>query len=56
MQDKQTIGEIVERLIYIKDNYGIEDLGDLEAINNACNVLDHKFDRMDTVNKVLGEE
>ena len=41
------IGEIVERLIYIKDNYGIEDLQDLEAINEACNVLDYRFNRFD---------
>ena len=41
------IGEIVERLIYIKDNYGIEDLQDLEAINEACNVLDYRFTRFD---------
>ena len=34
------IGEIIERLIYIKDNYGIEDLQDIEAINKACNLLE----------------
>ena len=41
------IGEIIERLIYIKDNYGIEDLRDLEAINEACNVLDYRFNCFD---------
>ena len=41
------IGEIIERLIYIKDNYGIEDLQDLEAINEACTVLDYRFNRFD---------
>ena len=35
------ISEIIERLIYIKDNYGIEDLQDLEAINEACNLLEN---------------
>lgn len=50
-----TIGEIVERLIYIKDNYGIEDLGDLEAINNACNILDHRFNRFFLAQQVINE-
>lgn len=45
---EQTIGEIVERLIYIKDNYGIEDLGDIEAINNASNLLSNNFERLST--------
>jgi hypothetical protein len=49
----QTIGEIVERLIYIKDNYGIEDLGDLDAINNACNLLSHIFERTGTADQYL---
>ena len=41
------IGEIVERLIYIKDTYNVTSLNDLEAINEACNVLDHRFNRFD---------
>lgn len=52
----QTVGEIVERLIFIKDNYGIEDRGDLEAINNACNILDHKFNRLTMADEILKEE
>lgn len=51
--EEQTLGEVVERLIFIKRNYGIEDRGDLDAINNACNILSNKFNRLDTVNKVL---
>ena len=49
----QTVGEIIEKLIYIKDNYGIEDRGDLEAINNACNILSHNFDRLTTANILI---
>ncbi len=45
---EQTIGEIVERLIYIKDNYGIEDMRDLEALNNSCNLLSNNFERLST--------
>lgn len=41
------IGEIIERLIYIKDNYEIKDLQDLEAINEVCNILDYRFNRFD---------
>lgn len=41
------IGEIIERLIYIKDTYNITSLNDLEAINEACNVLDYRFNRFD---------
>lgn len=51
----QTIGEIIERLIYIKDNYGIEDLDDLNAINNACNILEDNFSRIITANKLVRE-
>lgn len=54
--ENQILGEVVERLIYIKDNYGIEDRGDLDAINNACNILSHKFNRLDTVDKVLNSK
>lgn len=55
MKTKLTIGEIVERLIFIKDNYGIEDLGDLDAINEACNILDHNFHRFSTSNELIDE-
>lgn len=51
--EKQNLGEVVERLIFIKRNYGIEDKGDLDAINNACNILSNKFNRLDTVKQVL---
>ena len=51
--ENQVVGEVVERLIYIKDNYGIRDLNDLDAINNACNILSRKFNRLDTVDTVL---
>lgn len=36
------IGEIVERLIYIKDHNKFT-LRELEAINEACNMLSHNF-------------
>ncbi len=52
----QLIGEIVERLIYIKDNYDIKDRRDLEAINNACNILSYKFDRLTSVNMLLDKK
>lgn len=51
----QTIGEIIERLIYIKDNYGIEDFGDLNAINNACNILDNRFNRFAVSDTVINQ-
>lgn len=51
----QTIGEIIENLIYIKDNYGIEDLGDLDSINNACNILSHNFNRFATADLLINE-
>lgn len=49
------IGEIIERLIYIKDNYGIEDLQDLEAINESCNILDNRFNRFDTPDILINQ-
>ena len=54
--EDQIIGEVVERLIFIKRNYGIEDRGDINAINNACNILSHKFNRLDSVDKVLNSK
>ena len=51
----QKIGEIIERLIYIKDSYHLMDSNDIEAINNACNILSKHFNRMDDTNKLLYE-
>lgn len=48
-----TIGEIVERLIFIKDNYAIEDREDIEAINNACNILSKQNDRLSVASAIL---
>ena len=50
----QTVGQTVEELITIKDrlsNY--LDGSQVEAINNACNILDHKFSRFSTVDAIL---
>ena len=49
------IGEIIERLIYIKDNYGIEDLQDIKAINESCNILDNHFNRFDTPDILINQ-
>lgn len=42
------IGEIVETLIRIRDKYrGDWHIEELEALNEACNVLDRRFNRFD---------
>jgi hypothetical protein len=48
-----TIGEITERLIYIKDNYGIEDRDDIEALNHACNLINKQYDRLSVAEEIL---
>ena len=55
MLTNSTVGEIVERLIYIKDSYALKN-ADLNAINDVCNILSHNFDRMSTVNDLLRKE
>lgn len=55
--ENQTIGGMVEELIIIKDslfNYLSE--RQIETINNACNVLDHEFNRLITVDEVLNKK
>ena len=56
--EQQTLGQVVERLIGIKDrllNYLSPE--EIDAINDACNVIDHKFDRHTKADTVIyGEE
>lgn len=52
---EQIIGEIVDRLIYIKDNCELKDSNDVEAINNACNILSHCFNRFATTKDLIDE-
>lgn len=46
------VGEIIERLISIKDNCDIG-FENREAINNACNILSHNFNRLSTAEEIL---
>ena len=49
-----TIGEVVEKLIHTKDhNRGNLMQADIDAINNACNVLMHTFNRFTEVDNIL---
>lgn len=50
-----TVGEVVERLIYIKDKSEFKDIKDIEALNAACNILDHKFNRSDLPDDIINE-
>lgn len=50
------IGEIVEYLIGIKDrNKEVLTSDEIEAINNACNLLDHKFPRMGVAEVIIND-
>ena len=49
------IGEIVERLISIKDNCELVDENDIEAINNACNILSKRFERLSESGYLINE-
>lgn len=49
----QTVGEIIEELISVKDRLSPDLWGtEIDAINNACNILNHNFDRMTTSDKL----
>jgi hypothetical protein len=51
---QETLGQVVERLINIKDRFANSlSFEEKEAINNACNIIDHKFDRHATANEVI---
>ena len=52
---EQTVGEIVELLIRIKDRNGIGSRDELEAINNACNILTKRFNRSTPANVLIYE-
>lgn len=52
---KQTIGEIIESLIYIKDNCYIGTRERLEALNNACNILSRRFNRSNPADILINE-
>lgn len=48
------IGEIVERLISIKEhNRNTLTSAEIDAINDACNVLSHSFNRFDNATSIL---
>ena len=50
----QTVGEIIEELICVKDRLSAELWGtEIDAINNACNILNHNFDRMSTADELM---
>lgn len=53
----QTVGQTVEELITIKDKLSSHlDGSQIEAINNACNILDYGFNRLATVDEVLNKK
>ena len=53
----QTVGQTVEELISIKDKFAYDlTESQREAINNACNILDHKFDRLATIDEILNSK
>lgn len=52
----QITGEIVEELISIKKRFYNELYStEIEAINNACNILTHRFNRFDSTNTLINE-
>lgn len=54
MSNEQTLGQVVERLIYIKDRFeNLLEPEEIDAINDACNVIDHKFNRHITANEAI---
>lgn len=52
---EQTVGEIVEQLIRIKDRGSVITRCDIESINNACNILSHTFNRNETAGRLINE-
>ena len=57
MEVKQTVGQVIEALISIKDD-NRDNLSnyDINAINNACNILDHNFNSMTLAEKAIEGE
>lgn len=57
MEVKQTVGQVIEALIAIKDD-NRDNLSnyDINAINNACNILDHNFNSMTLAEKAIEGE
>ena len=57
MEVKQTVGQVIEALISIKDD-NKDNLSnyDINAINNACNILDHNFNSMILAEKAIEGE
>ena len=52
----QTIGEITERLIRIKDSFKSSmSSEEIEAINDCCNILNHNFNRFATIQDLITE-
>lgn len=50
------VGEVVEKLIHIKDhNRSTLTQVEIDAINNACNVLSHTFNRFTEVANILDD-
>lgn len=52
---EQTVGEIVEQLIRIKDRGSVINRDDIESINNACNILSHMFNKNEMAGEVINE-
>lgn len=54
MNDRRYVGAVIEGLISIKDSYKDELCADeLEAINDACNILSHRFNRFDVPEVII---
>ena len=54
--EKCMVGQMVETLINIKDRYGDTlSRGEIEVINDVCNILDHRFNRFDTADVLIDE-
>lgn len=48
------IGKIIDNLIHAKDNNRRNlTISEIEAINDACNILDHRFDRYSETNSII---
>ena len=52
---EQTVGEIVEQLIRIKDRGSVITRRDIESINNACNILSHTFNKSEMAGVLSNE-
>lgn len=53
---QQTVGQVVDNLIAVKDRFANQLCGaEIDAINDACNILDHRCNRFDTAEYVINE-